>query len=638
MKESFETELQIENAKDEIRLLQKDLKIDRQIKKKELDNKVKLLDERKDVDLLRCDYMAAYARLDNVQGLIDIKSSSEDKISELESQIKVQKIIEISLYECISRKREFEHFIDKYNNEVQKLDTEVQAKKRYQNDILEIERNKFEEDRAKNESDRQDERKEYYPEILDIKNKSQKKINDLKNAFDSSSDDEKKEKVEKEEKVREALLRHRKLYQKTIKLIDGSHKKEKGSSSYFNMIDTSSFTDQIISILDNYANEANAILKELFNHKGMENPKLPGKTKFEKSMRKAKKDNEREKAYAQLQKDAKASLNKSKSTFSSIVQEEMPMTDKETDKYLKEYNEVKKTLIAEEAIRANDELAPYLEKLENIEKERDKKVEANKQHLEDYKKQYTDTIKAIEEDYQSKIDELNKLKEERENERQSENADVRQLIKESTDKIAELTDKENQANKEFIDSTSRDRQNKVQSLSDEISEINRELDNKKAQLDKENQAFRDQKSIEAKANIEKYNLEKTKNDQQLKNKIKQMEKERDSRFRSMDSDTLAIKIAYNERVEKLIEQTENIKADKELRFGELLDETKNDTISAYEKVRKPVDEFSKSMDLLNEEIINKTISLTNTVLENESSSFEEIVNEVDSSINGKEGA
>ena len=89
-----ETELQIENAKDEIRLLQKDLKIDRQIKKKELDNKVKLLDERKDVDLLRCDYMAAYARLDNVQGLIDIKSSSEDKISELESQIRVQKIIQ----------------------------------------------------------------------------------------------------------------------------------------------------------------------------------------------------------------------------------------------------------------------------------------------------------------------------------------------------------------------------------------------------------------------------------------------------------------------------------------------------------------------------------------------------------------
>ena len=166
---TLNSRLQINNALSEIELLKKDLEIDKKIKKHELDNAIKVLDLRKKIDITRVNYMEAYARLDNVKEMINIKGMNENLIEEINTQIKIQKLIEISLLESVSRREQFDSIIEGYDESIKKLDEDTQSKIRYHNDVLEIERDTFEKNKQNLKDSYDDLRKSIYPSINEIK-------------------------------------------------------------------------------------------------------------------------------------------------------------------------------------------------------------------------------------------------------------------------------------------------------------------------------------------------------------------------------------------------------------------------------------------------------------------------------------
>ena len=122
----------------ELDLIKHDFEIDKEILKHELENQEFLLDFRKNIDILRCDYMIAYARLENVQKLIDAVSENDPEIRNIESQIALERIVELTLLDFSSKKNEYDSSLVSYDEDLESLDNETNSRIRYLNNILEI--------------------------------------------------------------------------------------------------------------------------------------------------------------------------------------------------------------------------------------------------------------------------------------------------------------------------------------------------------------------------------------------------------------------------------------------------------------------------------------------------------------------
>ena len=627
---TLNSELQIKNLNSEIELLKKDLSIDKEIKKHELNNAVKVLDLRKKIDIERVNYMEAYARLDNVKEMIDVKGMNENLIEEINTQIRIQKLIEISLLESVSRREQFDSIIEGYDESMKKLGEDTQSKIRYQNDVLEIERNTFEMNKKKLKEDYDNLRKSLYPAINEIKKERDKKINHIKNAFDDSKQKEIEENKKKDRDAKNALKEFKASYSNAIKSIDNSHKEgSEDNSPYFSMVNFDGYTATIELILSNVLKDANSILNKYYSKGSITMPKNNATSTFSSQIKKAKKKNERDKCYKEYKKESKQVLSKINSAFRQEVIAELPESKSEEEKMIDIYNDLRKKLIAEEAINASKKLSPYLDNLREVEDSRNNKNKELEDNLQQYKKQYLDTIKAIESDYEDRLSKLQELKENTVSHKENGNEDIDRLVYESIDKLTQdrknkviLNDETNKINRE-------DAQNKVNSLSIEATELSNTLDKDTALINEDNKNYREDMADKAKDDYKTYKQDKINNENELKNDLKYHDENRQNYFKEITVESLKIKESYKKKIEYVNEKYENKLADDTVEFEKLFDSTKVKALLSHDNISKPSIDLELEISKLTSDLVKQAKSLNDEMTKSSRDEYEKILNNLE---------
>ncbi len=627
---TLNSRLQINNALSEIELLKKDLEIDKNIKKHELDNAIKVLDLRKKIDITRVNYMEAYARLDNVKEMINIKGKNENLIEEINTQIKIQKLIEISLLESVSRREQFDSIINGYDESIKKLDEDTQSKIRYQNDVLEIERDTFEKNKQKLKDSYDDLRKSIYPSINEIKKERDKKINHIKNTFEDSKKNEVEENKKKENDAKCALKEFKQLYNNSIKSIDNSHSEGKeDDSQYFNMINSDGYTNTIDLILNNTLNGANDMLNKYYSSGNLEMPKSNASSTFKTQIKKAKKKADRDRCYKEYKKESKQVISKINQEFQSFVKDQLPESKSDEEMMLKVYDELKAKLIAEEAIASSNKIAPYLDDLKDVENTRDAKNKELEDKLQEFKGQYLDTIKAIESDYEMRLGELKGLKDSTINHKESGNADIDELIYNSIQDLSEKRDENIIRNDSAKETNYEDAQNKIESLSIEALTLSDSLDSGTEEVKKDNKAYRDDMTTKAKEDYLAYQEDKIKNEDSLHNDLKEHDENRQKYFRDIVVESLNIKDSYKKKIEYVNEKYENKKADDLVEFEKLFDSTKVKSLLAHDVISKPLVDLELEINKLTLDLIKQAEDLNDEMTKSSKDEYDKILSNLE---------
>ena len=627
---TLNSELQIKNALSEIELLKKDLEIDKNIKKHELDNAIKVLDLRKKIDITRVNYMEAYARLDNVKEMINIKGMNENLIEEINTQIKIQKLIEISLLESVSRREQFDSIIEGYDESIKKLDEDTQSKIRYQNDVLEIERDTFEKNKQNLNDSYDDLRKSIYPSINDIKKERDKKINHIKNAFDGSKKIEVEENKKKENDAKQALKEFKQLCDSSIKSIDNSHTEGKGDDSqYFNMINSDGYTNTIDLILNNVLKGANDILNKYYSNGDISMPKNSASSTFKTQIKKAKRKADRDKCYKEYKKESKQVISKINQEFQTKVKSELPESKNDEERMLKVFDELKTKLIAEEAIASSNKLSPYLDELKDVEETRNAKNKELEEKLQDFKGQYLDTIKAIESDYEMRLGELKDLKDSTINHKESGNADIDELIYDSIQDLSEKRDENIIKNDSAKETNYVDAQNKIESLSVEAMTLTNTLDTGTEDVKKDNKAYRDDMTTQAKEDYLAYQEEKIKNEETLNKDLKEHDENRQNYFKEIVVESLNIKDSYKKKIEYITEKYENKKADDLIEFEKLFDSTKVKSLLAHDDISKPLVDLELEINKLTLDLIKQAEKLNDEMTKSSKEEYSKILSNLE---------
>ena len=627
---TLNSELQIKNTLSEIELLKKDLEIDKNIKLHELNNAIKVLDLRKKIDITRVNYMEAYARLDNVKEIVKIKGMNENLIEEINSQIRIQKLIEVSLLESVSRREQFDSVIEGYDNSIKQLDEDTQSKIRYQNDVLEIERDNFDNNKKKLKETYDNLRKSLYPSINEIKKERDKKINRIKDTFDDSKKKELEENKEKEKNAKKALKEFKVLFEKSIKSIDDSHTEGKEvDSEYFNMVNSSGYTDTIDLIMNNTLNGANDILNKYYSTGNIEMPKSSASSTFLSQIKKAKKKADRDKCYKEYKRESKSVLTKIKKEFELKVKSELPESKSDEEMMLKVYDELKAKLIAEEAIRSSNKLSPYLDEIKNVEDTRNLKNKELEDNLKEYKGQYLDTIKAIESDYEMRLDELKKLKESTISHKESGNADIDELIYTSINDLNEKKEKKIDDNDTAKKVNFEDAQNKIETLSVEAMNLSDSLDEGTKEIKDDNESYRIDMTKKAKDDYITYQEDKIKNENSLNKDLESHDQNRQNYFKEIVVNSLNVKETYKKKIDYINEKYEDKKASDLIEFEKLFDQTRLSTLLAHDNVSKPAVDLELEINKLTLDLIKQAEDLNEKMTKSSKEEYSKILSNLE---------
>lgn len=605
--------LTINNSKEEILLLEKDLSIDEKILKNEYDNELHLLEVKKEIDLLRCDYIAAYSRLENMSKIIEVKNEYDIESADIKNQIELEKSIQVILLDAIEKQLKYNSMIEKYEKDIENLDQETNQKTRYLNNVLEIEIKTFENKKKKLENISKDLEYLSYPDIKSKKIKTAEKIKNIKKEL--------KEKINKIKEDNEYNINA------SIELMEKLNKLYDSSSSSFKSLFNKLFEN------DPTLNLNTSTLKEILNHKIIVLFESINNTLKEYKLKNLEVDynlnhyqrqissilNDISKASKEELKSLKKELGKEidlmlesiKSLSFKEINKIDVLSDLDIEKEIKTLEKKSNENIAKLVIDNTIDMEVDFLAIDDIKKAREKVNKSFEKEISDFKKSYLQTKDSIKEEYNEKLNNLNLLKDfaiknSKDLDRDmniSINSMIDKVSSSKDDKVQSLTS-QNTINQERIDE-------KILSLSNEIQEKNNMFEKMKIESNNEVETFKENIKEIAKSNFQESLNKKKENEDLLNRESLGYIENRDSYFRRLNANALEFKESFRAREDALIETHSISKADKEIEYAKLYKEVRDDLKESIENIKEPIHSFSAEIEELSDEMNKKVLELTN---------------------------
>ena len=576
--------------------------------------------------------MIAYARLDNIKKVIDVVSANDPKILSIESQIALEKVVELILLDLSGKKNEYDAFLSSYDEDLESLDNETNARTRYLNNILEIERNNFEDKKAKLVTTTKELRKAVYPALIKNKKDAGEKLKQLK----KENDRIKKDIIHTNDndtsifnKVKEGLSlvydKYQDILSNTIK--ESFNDKENFSSSIH------VFVKNILNIYQDFENEINIVLTEL-DYKNV-NKYVYDKAFLMDTIDKIT-NQIIESTYTNNPKYENKSLgyinrqiSSTRNKLDSILDMVRPYNEKELNDILNEKDTEYKERIAKVAIENTIKSTPQLDEIDKINEAAIDVRKGYENDIANFKAQYLASMDAIKKDYQERYDKLTSLKDvalafnssidtaitNRVNEAYEE---IKTKVDENIKKIIKTSDSQKDIASEMVDV-----------LSDEIQVKNNSLFTESNNIKDDNARYRDElskKAIEYYQNIELI----IKNNELSLNRLKNEKLAyRKHYIQSLNQNAAEFKKAYFDTRSKLINDSEINILDKTLEFTEKYNKIKNGSYDSLEQIEKPINKYIETTESLSDNLINKANDVTKNYTDNAIKSLDDFKEELD---------
>lgn len=626
MKELIHPSLVIKNTQTEIALLKKDYEIDKSIALNELNNSISILDLRKNIDVMRYDYMCAYARLDNVINIINAKNTNSDQIAELKTQIQLQKILEIFLFESISRKNQYEVTMERYHKYTEELDTETQARLRYLNNVLEIERDKFQEKKESLKQLYNSLKSLVYPEMIDVKKQAGKLIIECKKIFARLEEAEKNEVKYNQDSLVHSINKTKNALLVTDEAIDSLFNKEKDNISIYKNVDPAHFTSFASSIFDGLVSVINQEIKNIncpklkevtFNTKKYNHIS----TLFTKKFKSSKSNRSYVSSFTYLIKSLKKMAESLYQKYLHEMKKVLSPSDEELLFALDSYEEVRKAILTEKVINTTLHLNSFYDDIEEIEKARRKVSDEINAQISETKKNYIQTVKSIEDEYKIKIDQLDRFIAGVEEKRTKDKDELNRILAETFEKLENDTSTSIKKNNEESEAERKNAKQSAASLSKEIESVNNSLEVEKKKNEEKNVSYR--KTMEEKAKTAFYEAGKAKekNEDELTQEEKNKEDNRNAYFEKIIIDSLEVKENYQKNKDELEKQIDKEKIEKTIEYGKIFEEVKNDSLNSIDTIASPIVSFDEVIKKFNTDMLVKVDALTKEMTKESSDNF-----------------
>ena len=624
------------DKKAELDLINHDYEIDKSILKHELDNQIYLLDFRKEIDLLRLEYMIAYSRLENITKVIDKVNTDDPKIKDIESQIMLERIIELTLLEFSGKKKEYDSSHSSSTKGLEALESETNSRIRYLNNVLEIERNNFEERKRKLVETTKKLKEAYYPALIENKRKAGDELKALKKETLKN----KKEIIETNEKEIQLFNDLNKdlesLYEeyqnKLHALVDSAFE---SLDSYINNIDV--FIKNTLNTFRDFENEVNSKINSLayknikkyeYNKKSVLDSidklnNLLIESSFDK-LEKYKKN-----SLSIIDKEISESIN----SINKLLNEVRPYTDKELDEILKSIDSKYKEKIAEIAINNTILQTPTLEKIYDVEKDQDKIREGYEIDIAAFKKQYLETMDTIKREYQERFDELTGMKDAAIRYNEDMNDSISRKILEAYENIKENLNEDIESIKKTSTEQKEKANSMVEILSDDILEKNKAFENSSKNIIEDNKNYRKELSKKAIEYYQKIENIKDNNEKELERLKYEKLSYREKYVSDLIKNASLFKESYVEYRSNIINESEERVLDKTLEFTKLFNKIKDDSYNSFENIEKPIHKFIDTSESLTDNIITKTSETTKDLTESAIKSLDEFTKELDKNLN-----
>ncbi|MBP5342585.1 hypothetical protein J6Y73_01515 [bacterium] len=636
IKEIEETKKQTQIILDkraELDLIEHDFKIDKSILKHELDNKIYLLDFRKEIDILRCDYMIAYTRLENIEKVIDIINKEDPKIIDMESRIALERIIELTLLDFSGKKNVFDSSHIDYEKHMEQLDNETNSRIRYLNNVLEIERNNFEEKTKKLKETTIELKKAVYPALINNKKIAGDKLKALKK-------ENNKEKIS----IKNQNDIDKLNYKECLKSIDIVL--DKYSSLFIDSYES------ILNDIDDFKNNIDKFIKnELSITKDMISELNSSLSSFDyKNIKKIKMNKELSMNYINkkvsliIESSFDTKLTKYQNKINKYISNEIDNFKKESlnlldkvkpysDAQLKEILENKdrelKEKFASIVIENTIKSTPYLNELDEIDIAQDKVKEVYENDIANFKKQYLSSMDSIKKDYQERYNELTNFKETALRYNNEMNDAISKKIFESYRSVRDsynLTiNNLYESNKIQID----DANEMIEILSTDIQEKNIHFNNTNKEIDVDNANYRIELSNKAIEYYQEIQSIKLKNEKDLIDLINSKLAYRDEYIKNLRKDASSFKESYAKMRSSIISSNENKILDKVIEFTDKYNKIKDDSYKEFDEIEKPIHTFIENSESLSDNLINKAHENTSSYTENAIKSLDKFIDELD---------
>ncbi len=605
--------LTINNSKEEILLLEKDLSIDEKILKNEYDNELHLLEVKKEIDLLRCDYIAAYSRLENMSKIIEVKNEYDIESVDIKNQIELEKSIQVILLDAIEKQLKYNSMIEKYENDIENLDQETNQKTRYLNNVLEIEIKTFENKKKKLENISKDLEYLSYPDIKSKKIKTAEKIKNIKKELKNNITKIKEDNEYNKNASLELKENLNKLYDSSSSSFKSLFNKLFENDTTLNL-NTSTLKEILSHKINVLFESINNILKE-YKLKTLEvdydlkhYQKLI--TSILNDISKASKE-ELKNLKKELSKEIDDMLKSIKSLSFKEIDKIDVLSDLDIEKEIKALENKSKEDIAKLVIDNTIDMEIDLLAIDDIKKAKEKVNKSFEKEISDFKKSYLQTKDSIKEEYNEKLNNLNLLKDFAIKNSKDLDRDMNVSINSVIDKVSSSKDvkvktltNENTLNKEKIDE-------KILSLSNEIQEKNNIFEEMKKESNNEVETFKENIKEVAKSNFQESLNKKRENEDYLNRESLGYVEGRDSYFRRLNANALEFKESFRSKEDALIESFSISKADKEIEYANLYKEVRDDLKESIDNIKEPIHSFSTEIEELSDEMNRKVLELTN---------------------------
>ncbi len=575
----------INNCKSKIELLKNDLKVDIDILNHDLEHKIKIIDLKKDIDILRNDYMIAYTRLDNISKIIDKKVDIEPKIIDLLSSIELERIVENVLIDSANKMNEYSLTMVKYDKDIEELDSDTNSRIRYLNNVLEIEIKNFENEKSKILKESENRKKEIYPSLVNIKSDSGKKLKELRKKYNADK-----------QYFFDTNNKNKKVYLTLSSTLNDL------ISEYEKKLENIDLSNRVF--INNVIDESNLLVKkvndELIKNNGYDINEIvininllpvlsASENKYLKTLKKA---------ISSFIKDLKVLINKE---LSKIVYYEGKALDKEVKKIDDEYKEN----IALIAIKNTILETPSLDNLDKIDEESIIKTKEYEKNISSYKKYYMSTIESIRNDYDSRFKELTDLKDKCENYVLNLNESINDKIDYEYSRIKENHEKK------IYDATIGERElakkasASISNMSDEVEKKNSDFEKIKKGYDDINKLYFDTTIEKAKEYYETIKSEMNKFEDDVETYIEFKKQDKSNYMSSLNSLVNEYKSNFNDLNEYYRDIANNKKAEKIFEYTKLLEETKEKNMSEFEKEFTTSKTYEKSLEMLTSSLMEK---------------------------------
>ncbi len=605
LEETAKAELEIMNSKCDLVLLKKDYEIDVLLVKNRLNNEVKILDTNKNIEMLKCDYMAAYTRLENISKIVKIKDRDEDAEEKLKTQIQIQKILEIAYLEAISRNEQFEDLMERYNKGIEILDEQLTNKMRYLNNVLEIERNNFEANKIKVLKESDEAKKRIYPFIRTEKESLKSKMDHIRESIKESQ-------AKVIEEYRASLVNEKRAHALFVmaldkcksSLLDLSPKTE--FNEYVKKVDTDQILNQVYYILDTLVIDLDNILNKIYNKsftKAYNKKELYKDYKtFRSLFIKSKNTSSLHQAYKYLLRSANESVKMLKKAFNKELKKNAPISYSEYIRNVFVLEDLKEYLLVKEIEKTSSDISPFLDNLDTIDIAKENDSERLAKRLSDYQELYLRTVKTIENDYKEKINHINTLKTRIIKQRETGNEDIKNII--NSTYLAYIKRRD-----ERIGEKKQENASNISSSHDKTTDLSRVIENINGNFQEEKQKILDEgnkyfdlmkdNSLKLWDSIETF---KQDNKNKLEKRIIDHDQNKAAYFDELNSENIRLKDSFEYRKNSIIEKYENLKADNLIEFEEKFNNVIADTLNKYDNVSIPISAFKEHLSSLNEKL------------------------------------